>query len=666
ARLRVTPHADYVFWLAATPDGALVSLTRDGTITRTALDGTSVALAKGIVQSDLFAYAPARTLLAYGCDPDAVCLLDVVHGGVRPIRALHATQLQGIALSPDGQMLAVSSKAGAFQLFDLTAPGEPVERRHVQLDESGPPLFVADDEVALGTVPGVTLVRMTGAPRRYVVPDGSFWDADPVGHQLVLATTRGRASVVETGSLRVTAQIELCHELITGVKLVPGRGVVAYTCKDGTIGTWDLQRATLTVHGHGAGTPSLLTVSADGQYVAVSGGEAVIAIDLQSRLVTTDRGHRFPLATIAPALPGGAMFASADSRGNLRGWPLPGRIARVASDLRAQVAGAIYDDRIGAVLLTSPAPTLAQVSADGDAHSTTPRIPGNARMVRSDTGERFATYDSGGGLVELWSAATATRARIVDTHQGGVLDVALDDATGELITAGRDGRLLAWSTSDEPRVIARFDRAINGFVRSPGTQAIVANTVDGALWRVEPDGRVRPLRPAGVAVVSARAIPRSNEIAVGYQDGEVAMIDTLTWRTSALVRASESIRDIVVALDGKTIAIAANDGTIHLGARQGQDWIGPGVTWTVLHVAVRRLALTSDGLLVVMCNDGIVWLYATAERRWRCLSTGVTNLVFLAASADGQSAVVIDRDGRVVWLDLRLARKDWPRAPTTL
>jgi hypothetical protein len=239
-------------------------------------------------------------------------------------------------------------------------------------------------------------------------------------------------------------------------------------------------------------------------------------------------------------------------------------------------------------------------------------------------------------------------------------------ATGEVITAGRDGRLLAWSASDEPRVLARFERAIDRFVRAPGTSTIVANTADGALWRVEPDGRVLPLRPAGIAIASLLAIPQTRAIAVGTKDGEVVTIDAQTWRASSLLRTSEPIRDIVATPDGRTIAIIASDDTIRVGARRGDAWLAPDVTWTVLAARGRRLAITPDGLLVVICNDGIVWLYATAERRWMYLSTGVADLLYLVASADGRSAVAIDRYSRVVWIDLQLARKAWPHVPDTL
>ena len=673
AQLRVTPHADYLYWIAATPGGGLVSLTRDGAITRTAADGSSVMIAKASAPTELRAYAEAPGLFAYACDRDAVCVLDVQHGSPQPIAALRASQLEGMELSLDGTKLAASSKSGTLQLFDLTPlrrspPGAAVEAFHVQLGESGPLLFVADDEVAFGTVPGATLVGPGRAPRRYVAPGGSYWDTDPAGHQLVFGTTRGRASVLDTATLRVTAQIELCHELVSGVKLIPGRRAVAYTCQDGTLGTWDLRTGALAVHGHGAGRPSLLTVSADGQFVLAAGNQTVFVLDRETGLVATYLGHRYPLSAIAPPLAGGATFATGDSRGSVRVWPLPRRTARVAGDFRFPVASTAYDDLLGTAILSSVGSDLSWFAAPGEPARTAPRLADNIAIVRSDTGQRFATRGENSGAVELWSAATMTRTRVLETHQGGVLDVALDDATGEVITAGTDGQLLVWTDSDEPRVLARLERAIARFVRAPSTGAIVATTADGALWRIARDGRVSPLRAGGgasstLAVTSMIAIPHSPAIAVGYTDGEVVMIDAQAGRIDSLLHAPEAIRGLAVTPDGRTIAIAANDDTVRVGVRSGEDWRG--VTWTVLATRARRMALTPDGLLVMICNDGIVWLYATTDRRWSCLSTGVANLLLLVTSADGRVAVATDRDGRNVRIDLQRARDDGPRAPTT-
>jgi hypothetical protein len=61
-------------------------------------------------------------------------------------------------------------------------------------------------------------------------------------------------------------------------------------------------------------------------------------------------------------------------------------------------------------------------------------------------------------------------------------------------------------------------------------------------------------------------------------------------------------------------------------------------------------------LLVVTGVDGMIWIYAIAERHWLCLPLGSTNLGKTALSVDGSSAVVVDRSGRLVEIDLDAAR----------
>jgi hypothetical protein len=74
-------------------------------------------------------------------------------------------------------------------------------------------------------------------------------------------------------------------------------------------------------------------------------------------------------------------------------------------------------------------------------------------------------------------------------------------------------------------------------------------------------------------------------------------------------------------------------------------------------VSAHDITLTSDGLLVAACTDGTIWLYATARRRALCLPTGTADFGRTAVTADGTAAVALDREGRLLWLDLASARK---------
>ena len=47
---------------------------------------------------------------------------------------------------------------------------------------------------------------------------------------------------------------------------------------------------------------------------------------------------------------------------------------------------------------------------------------------------------------------------------------------------------------------------------------------------------------------------------------------------------------------------------------------------------------------------------APTGQKWLCLPTGTADLNGIAMSQDGSAAVTFDTDGRILWIDLDLAR----------
>jgi len=152
-----------------------------------------------------------------------------------------------------------------------------------------------------------------------------------------------------------------------------------------------------------------------------------------------------------------------------------------------------------------------------------------------------------------------------------------------------------------------------------------------------------------------RTLPDGISICVGYANGEVVIVDTRSGLQARLLQAADAIQDIVITPDGRAIAVAANDGTVRIGSRRGDSWLAAGATWVSLSARARRLAITSDGLLVAICTDGIVWLWSSVHRTWICLPTG-TDPATVALTPDGQTAVILDTEGRILSIDLNTAR----------
>ncbi len=657
ALLRATPHSDSIRWAEGTSDGTIVSLSTDGTISRTSLDQKTVVLARGVSPRARFAYTPARGLLAYACDPADLCIWDILHGTRVPVsQEFHGSQLSGVTFSPSGSLLALISHPGVLRVFDVTAPAQPVERLHINTDNGEAVLFVDEDVVAVGTPDGVKFVRMSGNMQTLLVPDGSFWDASAGNHRMVLATTRGEGLFVEISPVRVTNHTTLCHGPISGVKFLPGQRAIAYSCREGTVGTWDLQTGVITPLAHLEGHADTITVSEAGDYLVAAGGNGTFtAIDLYTNLVTYYKGHRSRLTSITPPTREYPFFLSADLLGELRVWPLPGRFARVAANVHARFVSAFFMRQSSAIIATTFNPEITAFSPASGLQTVRPHI-GNATFTESSAySDIFATYGAGDSI-EIWSSTTMTRKQVVNTHHGAVSRVEFVDNTNGFVTAGRDGRLVQWTPAGESKMLASFNQPIVSFVLTRATKSAVISTADGALWRLDHNGQTLQLRSEGPLVTRMLALPDATSVCISYANGDVIVIDTTSWRQILLFHTSAAVRDIALTRDGGTIAVAANDDTVHVGVRHGASWMDARTTWVTLAVRARRIALTSDGMLIAICSDGAVWLYSPTRRAWLCAPTGTSDLRLISVSDDGKIGAVFDEDGRIIWLDLELAR----------
>ncbi|HEX7842740.1 MAG TPA: WD40 repeat domain-containing serine/threonine-protein kinase [Kofleriaceae bacterium] len=658
ASVRALPHTENVQWAQAAADGAILSLSSDGTIARTSREGGAVVLARGVAKRGAMAYSLSRHLLAYACDPSDVCLFDGLRAAPIPVAStLRGTNATAMSLSPNGTLLALISGESVLMIFVITDPARPVLRLRKEIDHGGDVEFIGDDAVAVGSLTGVELVRMNRDEERFSLPELSGWVVKASEHELALATARGQAVVLDSFPLRVAARATLCPGPITSLDFVPGRRSIAYACRDGTIGLWELQRGTVRPRAQLEGHADLISASPAGDYIVAAGGNGtVIVLDLETDLVTFYKGHGFRLTSITPPTPEHPFVISGDVRGAVRAWPLPPRLARVAATASSPFLTAIFDRPSTTVTATTQLPALTVVSPSAGVRSIEPHELGNIYLERSGDGRTFATYGPGDS-VEIWSATTMTRTRVLATGHGSVSQLQFVGDTDQFITSGHDGRLIRWAPSGQQTPLAHVDQPIDKLAQASATGAIVFSTVDGALWRTGATGQAVTLKARGPRVNRILALPDQQTVYAGDASGDVIAIDTKTWRQEIVLPGSGAVREIAATRDGRTVAVATNDGTIHVGTR-GVDASSPAaLTWVAFAARARHIALAADGVLVVACTDGAIWLYSTALRRWAFLPTGTVDFVRTAIADDGKAAVVLDAQGRLLWLDLEAARQ---------
>jgi serine/threonine protein kinase/WD40 repeat protein len=653
AVLRAVPHTDLVRWAETTPDGAIVSLSSDGTIARTALDGTSTTVSRSVARNGQASYSAARKLLAFACDPSDVCIYDVLHGAQVPVAAiLRRARPAGISFSPDGRLLAVMSQDAVLSILDVGDPSRPLLRLARPIKAGNDVKFLDDDTVAAGTLSGLEFVHMDGRSESFSVPDNTYWDARASDHLFTSATPRGDAFVFEGFPLRVAAHAQLCHGLITGLRFVPGRRGVAYVCREGTVGIWDLPSGKTAPRLHLEGHGDLITVSPAGDYIIAAGDNGTVTVlDLVTDLVTSYKGHEFRLTALTPPSDEHPFVISADVRGALRAWRLPLRLARVVTTASSKFNTAILDDRSTMVTATTFLPVLTTYSPAAGVGSVGPHELWNIYLEQGPGGSWFATYGLN-DVIEIWSSATMTRSHLINTGHGSISQLHFVGDTGDVVTSGRDGRLVRWDSSEQATVIARLDQPIEGFALAPATGSIVFSSADGALWHTDADGRPVLELPGGSRVLRLITLPDQRTVYAGYANGTVVAIDTRSWQHEIVLRGSGSVQDISITSDGHTMAISTNDGTLHVSTAQ----VGAR-TWRNLKVRARHQALAPDGVLVTLGTDGTIWMYSIPRRRWLCVPTGTGDLRRVAMTTGGGAAVALDAEGRLIWIDLDAARK---------
>jgi WD40 repeat protein len=403
-------------------------------------------------------------------------------------------------------------------------------------------------------------------------------------------------------------------------------------------------------------------VDVSGEYIVAAGGNGTVTLfDLNTDLATSYKGHESRVTAITLPTPEYPFVLSADVGGVLRGWPLPARFARVATTLNSQFNTDIFSKRSRVVIATTYFPTLLTFSPASGVRSVGPHEPYNFSLEQSSSGDIFATYGLG-ELVEFWSAATMTRKNVINTKQGSLTRLSFVGDSDDIVTAGHDGRLVRWTPSGTETLLARLDQPIVLFALLPASPihihgAILFSSFDGALWHTTMNDRPVQFRQGDGRITALTTLPDHQTVLAGNIKGDVVAINTSSWTYNIILHASGAVRDISATPDGRWIVVGTNDGFIHLSTlHEGSSWAGE-VTWQRLQIRARHQAVTSDGLLIAVGSNGVIWLYSMAERRWRCLAVGNADFRWVAASAEADSAAALDVEGRLIWIDLDAARR---------
>jgi WD40 repeat protein len=199
---------------------------------------------------------------------------------------------------------------------------------------------------------------------------------------------------------------------------------------------------------------------------------------------------------------------------------------------------------------------------------------------------RFAITAATDGRIIVWDVRHAAQGEVLTGHHGRITALAVSRDGKTLYSSALDGQVLIWDLSGTQRLVRRFTVGLD----NPGNLPRYALSPDGRILAIgRPDGRVgvfdmRTLRRAslfgvvrgkGAVVAGMGWVPHSDLIAVGGNDGFLALVDPLRGRVvrrlyghaaHARTGNANGVFTPGFSADGRLMVTGADDGTVRVWA----------------------------------------------------------------------------------------------------
>jgi WD40 repeat protein len=603
----------------------------------------------------------------------------------------HGSRITTAALSPDDRWLVSGSGArdGTVRLWNVATGAEvgrvAVEGNTIDIDVAPDGATAAlageDGRVHIVAVPdgrtlrtvdlgaAVTAVRHDGAGRVVAALfDGSLVVLDGAQRRWPVGTRRIAMALLPDGSLLTAgAHGELARWAVDGRKLQTlgatrpavalsvdrgGRRAALIVFDDPVVPLWDLASGRLIAQLDADGlAANAATFSPDGAWLATAGHDGTIRLfeAATGRLAALLAEHRGPVRVLAFS-PDGAWLASGGDDDAVRLWDLASR--RVAARLPHHVGRVTYLD------FTAAGDGLVTGGLDGTLATWSVAATGLSATVRTGSGE---------GADVLW------------LPDGSRIEAGLAWPARRV---GTDGALVATYVDPAGPPLPRPARSIVGVVRRPDLdqdrRSLVAPGRAGAIvWDVATAAVLATCPVDGTPVTAVAMRPDGSGIAIGGDDGRVALCspgaaplrelgrhrravrglafspdgtrlvsvaddpDSILWdagsggRLTTLIGHTSIVSDVAFAPDGARFATAALDNSVRLWTRDG----GPAGT-LLADAGLDAVAFRGDGALIAAGReDGGVTVWQVATRR---------RVVDVGAHADPVSGLSFSPDGRSV------------------